>query len=180
MWSAPAQHPLRRLFAGVTEHAFMNTVGMADPPLIDYVSELLARFVSMDSVYRLRGADGRPLTDVAAMMMEANAIPANGRTCREFHRHIGDYALFWTGLFPEQVRRQQTGFARDAFVDYTVQGKRSYMIAGSYEDDPYREEAAVLKRLGTEFELCAVSLNRVRQELDDLAAHSDGGPPISP
>ena len=121
MWSAPAHHPLRRLFAGVTEHAFINTVGVADPPLIDYVSELLARFVSMEAVYRLRGTDGRPLTEVAAMVMEANDIPPQGRTCREFHRHIGDYALFWTGLFPELVRRQQTGFARDAFIDYTMQ-----------------------------------------------------------
>lgn len=174
MWTAPANHPLRRLFAGVTEHAFMNTIGMADPPLIDYVSELLARFVSMDSVYRLRNADGRPLTEVAMMVMEAKEIPPEGRTCREFHRHIGDFALFWTGLFPEQVRRQQIGFARDAFVDYTVQGKRSYMIAGSFEGDEYRDESLVLKRLGAEFELCAVGLNRVRQELDEMHHDSSG------
>jgi hypothetical protein len=174
MWSAPSTHPLRRMFAGVTEHAFMNTIGVADPPLIDYVSELLARFVSMDAVYRLRDTNGRPLTEVATMVMEANEIPAQGRTSREFHRHIGDFALFWTGLFPELVRRQQSGFARDAFIDYTVQGKRSYMIASSFEDDPYREEAAVLKRLGTEFELCAVGLNRVRQELDELNSEPPG------
>lgn len=168
MWSVPAHHPLRRLFAGVTEHAFMNTIGVADPPLIDYVSELLTRFVSMDTVYRLRGGDGRPLTEVATMVMEASAIPPEGRTCREVHRHIGDFTLFWTGLFPDLVKRQHASHARDSMVDYTWQGKRSYMIAASYEDDPYREEAAVLKRLGTEFELCAVGLNRVRQELNEM------------
>jgi hypothetical protein len=33
----------------------------------------------------------------------------------------------------------------------------------------------VLKRLGSEFELCAVGLNRVRKELDDLQAEGETG-----
>jgi hypothetical protein len=167
MWSAPADHPLRRLFAGLTEHAFFD-LGVADPKLVDYVSELLTRFVHFDAIYRLRGPHGRPLTEVAEMVMEAEEIPPEGRTRREYHRHIGDFALYWTGLFPDQVQRQITSWTKDAFVSYTVIGKRSYLMAGSFETDQYREEAAVLKRLGSDFELCAVGLNRVRQELDDL------------
>ena len=168
MWTAPVDHPLRRLFAGLAEDAFLTTLGIADPPLIDYVSELLTRFVHFDAVNRLRDPHGRPLTEVAEMVMEAEDIPPEGRTKREYHRHIGDYALFWTGLYPEAVQRQQSGWTRDSFVSYTTQGKRSYLIAGSFEGDPYREESAVLKRLGSEFELCAVGLNRVRKELDEL------------
>ncbi len=34
----------------------------------------------------------------------------------------------------------------------------------SFEGDPYREEAPVLRRLSQEFELCAYGLNQVRQE----------------
>ena len=170
MWTAPPDHPLRRLFSGITEHAFMTTLGMADAPLVDYVSELLTRFVHINAVHRLAGRDGRPLTEVAEMVMAAEEIPPEGRTRREYHRHIGDFALFWTGLYPEMVARH-TRAARDAMIDYTLVGKRSYLIASSFEADPYREEAAVLKRLGSEFELCAVGLNRVRHELDDL--HGD-------
>jgi len=172
MWSAPEGHPLRRLFSGLTEHAFLTTIGVTDPALIDYVSELLTRFTHFGAVYRLQGTHGRPLLEVAEMVMEAEEIPPEGRTKREYYRHIGDFTLFWTGLFPEAVRRQENNFSRDSFVSYTLQGKRSYLIAGSFEDDPYREEAAVLKRLGSEFELCAVGLNRVRRELDEL--HADG------
>jgi hypothetical protein len=175
MWSAPLNHPLRRLFAGLTEHAFLTSIGITDPPLIDYVSELLTRFIHFSAVYRLRDPHGRPLTEVAEMVMEAEEIPPEGRTRREYHRHIGDYALFWTGLFPEAVRRQESGWSRDAFVSYTVQGKRSYLIAATFEADPYREEAAVLKRLGAEFELCAVGLNRVRKELAELHAEGESG-----
>jgi hypothetical protein len=172
MWSAPAHHPLRRLFAGLTEHAFLTSIGVTDPPLIDYVSELLTRFTHFSAVYRLSGTHGRPLTEVAEMVMEAEEIPPEGRTRREYYRHIGDFTLFWTGLFPEAIKRQESGWSKDAFLSYTLQGKRSYLIAGSFEDDPYREEAAVLKRLGSEFELCAVGLNRVRKQLDEL--HAEG------
>lgn len=170
MWTAPPDHPLRRLFSGITEHAFMSTLGVTDAPLVDYVSELLTRFVHINAVHRLAGSDGRPLTEVAEMVMAAEEIPPEGRTKREYHRHIGDFALFWTGLYPEMVQRQHR-VNHDAMINYTFLGKRSYMIAGSFEQDPYREEAAVLKRLSNEFELCAVGLNRVRHELDDL--HGD-------
>jgi hypothetical protein len=175
MWSAPADHPLRRLFAGVTEHAFLTTVGMTDPPLIDYLSELLTRFTHIGAIYRLTDPAGRPLTEVAEMVMEAEEIPPEGRTRREYFRHIGDFTLFWTGLFPEAIQRVESRYGRDTFLSYTLQGKRSYLIAGSFEDDPYREESAVLKRLGSEFELCAVGLNRVRKELAELNVEGDAG-----
>jgi len=175
MWSAPLNHPLRRLFAGLTEHAFIAAIGVADPPLIDYLSELLTRFTHFGAIYRLQGSHGRPLTEVAEMVMEAEEIPPEGRTKREYHRHIGDFTLFWTGLFPETVKRQSSGWSRDSFVSYTLQGKRSYLIAASIEVTPHKEEAAVLKRLGDEFELCAVGLNRVRKALDDLHAEGAAG-----
>src|ERR1044071_3705849 len=76
MWEPPAEHPLRRLFAGLAEHAFLSHLRVADPPLIDYLSALLSRFVHFDAVYRLRGDTGRPLTEVVDMVMQAEQLPA--------------------------------------------------------------------------------------------------------
>ena len=42
---------LRRYFAGVTEFAFETRLGVADPPLVDYLSDLLTRFIRTDAVY---------------------------------------------------------------------------------------------------------------------------------
>ncbi len=164
MWTPQPDHPLRRLFAGLTEQAFIETLGLADPPLIDYLSELLSRFLHVDAIYRLRDGRGRRLEEVADMMLEAEAMPPEGRTCREVHRHIGDFTLFWTGVYPEALRRFQSALHRDHFLDYCEQGKRSYYIASTFEDVPYRDEAPVLRRLSVEFELCAYGLNRVRRE----------------
>jgi hypothetical protein len=164
MWNPPPDHPLRRMFAGVTETTFQTQLGVADPVLIDYLSALLSRFVHVDLIYRLRDACGRRLDQVADMVADVVDLPPEGRTAREMHRHIGDFALFWTGVYPEALHRLRSAACKDYFVDYCAQGKRSYYIASTYEEDPFRDEAAVLRRLSTEFELCAYGLREVRRE----------------
>lgn len=164
MWSPKAHHPLRRLFAGLTEHTFLESLGLGDPPLVDYLSELLSRFIHVDDIFRLRNAHGKRLEEVAGMMLEAEALPPEGRTRREFHRHIGDFTLFWTGVYPEALRRLRSVLSKDHFIDYCEQGKRSYYIASTFEEEHYQVEAPVLRRLSQDFELCAFGLTRVRQE----------------
>ena len=80
MWDPPLEHPLRRMFAGLAEHAFFSHLGVADPPLIDYLSALLTRFVHNDDVYRLRGSAGQPLTELTEMVIEAERLPVGGRS----------------------------------------------------------------------------------------------------
>ena len=164
MWSPKPEHPLRRLFAGLTEQTFMNVLGVADPALTDYLSELLSRFIHFDAVYRLRNAAGRRLEEVADMVIEAQGLPPEGRTRREVHRHIGDFTLFWTGVYPETLKKLRSALSRDSFVDYCEQGKRSYYIASTFESGPYKEESPVLRRLSERFELCAFGLTKVREE----------------
>src|ERR1700726_1081155 len=158
-----SDHPVRRLFAGLTEQTFLNILGMGYPQLVDYLSSLLSRFIHTDAVYRLRNAQGKRLEEVADMMLEAESLPPQGRTRREVYRHIGDFTLFWTGVYPEALRRLRSVFTKDHFIDYCEQGKRSYYIASTFAEDPYQEESKLLRRLSSEFELCAYGLHQVRR-----------------
>jgi len=176
MWSPPPEHPLRRLFAGVTEQTFQSRFGVADPPLVDYLSALLSRFVHAEAVFRLRDKAGRVLAQVADMAAEVAQLPPEGRTTREVHRHIGDFALFWTGVYPEALARLRSAACKDFFLDYCATGRRSYYIASTFDADPaYRDEAAVLRRLSDEFELCAYGLNEVRREWERARADLNQG-----
>ena len=107
MWSKNRDHPLRRLFAGLTEQTFVETLGIGDPHLVDYLSTLLSRFIHVQAIYRLSNAQGRRLEEVADMMLEAESLPPEGRTRREIYRHIGDFTLFWTGVYPEALRSEE-------------------------------------------------------------------------
>lgn len=169
MWQSNPGHPLRRHFAGLTEHTFLDTLGIGDPHLVDYLSILLSRFIDMGAIFRLNNAEGRRLEEVADMVLEAESMPPLGRTRREVHRHIGDFTLFWTGVYPEALKRLRSSSRKDHFVDYCEQGKRSYYLASTYEDEPFQEEAPVLRRLSDEFELCAYGLNQVRREWEQSA-----------
>lgn len=171
MWEPPIEHPLRRMFAGVTEHAFLSTLGVADPSLVDYLSGLLSRFIHVDAVYRLRNNQGQRMTELLEMMVEAESLPEGGSTRREYHKHIGDFALFWTGLYPESLDRMQSLRSKDHVINFTCMGKRSYLIASTYDDEQWHDEASLFRRLSDEFELCAHGLREARREWEETAQH---------
>src|SRR5262249_27213097 len=62
---------LRRFFAGLTEYAFHTRLGVTDPPLVDYLSELLVRFVRSDELYPVRTTRGQRIVQVVDMLAEA-------------------------------------------------------------------------------------------------------------
>jgi hypothetical protein len=169
--SRPAGN-LRSFFAGLTEHAFCSKLGVADPPLVDYVAGMLARFVRCDALFRIRDLVGRQLDEVADMLIEAEARVGHAR--REVHRHIGDFTLFWTGVYPESLQRWQRPSRKDFFLDYCEQGKRAYYIASTIRDDGSDADSAVLERLSHDFELCVHGLGEVRREWERRDHEGDG------
>ena len=90
-----------------------------------------------------------------------------GNARREVHRHIGDFTLFWAGVYPESLeRRRQTAEARAE--TYAALGKRSYFIASTIEtDDEADAPSDLLERLSQRFELCAYGLREVRRQWED-------------
>ncbi len=166
---------LRRFFSGITEHTFQTKLGVVDPPLIDYVAELLVRFVRCEAIYKIRNPTGQRLEEVAQMLIEADQRV--GESQREVHRHIGDFTLFWTGVYPEALRRLQSADRKDWFLDYCQQGKRSYYIASTMRSVENEDQCEILERLAERFELCAYGLNEVRREWQrrDTEAGDVGG-----
>ncbi len=163
MTSSRPSTTLQRFFAGLAEYTFQSRLGVADPPLIDYIANLLLRFVRYDALFRIRNLSGRPLSEIGEMLAEADA--RIGMAKREVHRHIGDFALFWTGVYPEALRRRRGPAGLDWFVDYCTQGKRAYRIAADIATDLEAEAPGdVLERLSDEFEMCAYGLREVRRE----------------
>lgn len=156
-----SSNPLYRYFAGITEQTFECQLGVADPPLIDYITDLLLRFMRSDAVFRVRNPSGERLQAVADMFAEAEARVGVAR--REVHRHIGDFTLFWSGVYPETLEKPAAGVNR--VHDYHEHGKRAYYIASTIETD--RTAGApneVLERLSEMFDVCAFGLGEVRRE----------------
>ncbi len=156
-------HPLRRLFSGLVEQAFMVEVGLCDPKLTDYLAGLLAEFVHVDQIFRLRTINDEVIRDVARM--EAEAALGPGVTDQErrrlLNRYIGDFTLFWTGVYPESLRPRRA-YGVDRLAAYVAAGKRSYGIASELTGAADEPPAEVLAQLSDQFEYCVHGLHLVR------------------
>lgn len=154
-----------RFFCGLSEYIFESKLGVADVQLIDYVSDMLLRFVRVDSLHKVRRVNGRPATEVFQMLCEAEKRIGLAR--REIHRHIGDFTLFWSGMYPEALRRVRHHDSADGFLDYCQQGKRAYAIAAEIDGGDDRPSSDLLQQLSEEFEMCAYGLREIRREWEE-------------
>ena len=94
---------LRHFFREMVHPSF-RTLGLGHGAMVDYVTDLLARFACTDQLYRPRAASVQRLETIAGMLLELtrrwdSPTPYNFDRNIEIRRHCGDCALFMSGLF---------------------------------------------------------------------------------
>ena len=170
--SSRGEHSLRQFFEDLVWRHFTEDVRLEEPSITQYVSDLLSSFAHIKNLYQIRNAYGKQLDDVGEMLVESNPMLEATSFDREraVRKHVGDYTLFMTGLFPESVAKSNQAKRRrlDAYIDFVHAGKESYAIVSSFDQFEYRGEAPLFRRLSENFELCVVGLNLVKQDLEDF------------
>ena len=160
---------LSSLFSELVERNFHQTLALDNPEVTSYIAGLLSDFVRVDHLYKIHDARGRPLEDVGEMLIESNPLldaPSFDRE-RQVRKHIGDFTLFFTGMFPESIRNWRLRQRRlDSLVDYVKAGKESYHIVAAFNQFEYSKVAPLFRRLSDDFEMCVYGLNLVRRELE--------------
>ncbi|UCF67427.1 MAG: hypothetical protein JSV80_16935 [Acidobacteriota bacterium] len=162
-------HPLRQLFAALCERALFEQVGLPDPSIACYLADLLTRFTHVDQLRQLRSAAGRPLDDVGEMLLACDAARDRSHDERELRRHIGDYTLFFLGLFPEYVQRHATTRVPDMYVDWVRTGRESFRMVAAYSAGPFAREAPLYAKLADMYDFSVVALNFVKHQLAALS-----------
>ncbi len=165
----PESHPLQQFFLELVSQNFSATIGLRDPQLTQYVAAMLTEFCEIDRLYKVRNAAGHTLDDVGEMLLEADPVfgeaPSFDRE-REVRKHIGDYTLFFTGMFPEAINRFRLRRQRlENFIDFIRAGKESYYIVSKFEFFEYAKVAPLFAKLSARFEECVYGLNQVKNDL---------------
>src|ERR1700680_1263908 len=168
----PESHPLRQLFQDLVGRHYAEEIGIRDPQVIAYVSHLLAEFCEADQVHKIRNVFNRPLDDVGEKLMESDPVygpaPSFDRE-RQVRKHIGDYTLFFAGMFPESINHFRLRRQRLAnFVDWIKAGKESYYIVSKFEHFEYTKVAPLFASLSQNFEQCVYGLNLVKNDLQEM------------
>jgi hypothetical protein len=168
----PESHPLRQLFLELVGRHYGSDVGVHNTDVHGYVADMLAQFCEVDQLYKIRDAAGRPLQDVGEMLLESDPVygpaPSFDRE-RQVRKHIGDYTLFFSGMFPESINRWRLRRARlEGFIDFMKAGKESYFIVSKFDQFEYTKVAPLFRELSNDFERCVYGLNMVKNELQEM------------
>jgi hypothetical protein len=162
---SPKRSALDRFLSGIAESIFLGRLGIVDVQMVDYISDMLLRFIRLDGMHRVRRGTGEPATEVFQMLIEGQKRIGLAR--REVHRHIGDFTLFWSGVYPESLRQVAGVDSPDSFLSYCQQGKRAYQIAAEIEGGENRPSSELLHRLSEQFDMCAYGLREIRRSWEE-------------
>lgn len=150
---------LKRFFDAQVRQAF-GQLGIADKPILDHVTNVLATFARADQLYRMRTVQGGHVDSIVAMLSELGP-PEGSRSRvqreRDTRQYIGDYALFMSGIFRTYVER-------GGFLQYYLsEGSRSYRTVSELDLALYRTGFFVFKELSDRFELYSGALDYLRK-----------------
>jgi hypothetical protein len=161
---------LSDFFEALVTRTFSSTIGISDPAVTAYISEMLTGFCQAEELYKIRTAAGKPLEDVGEMLLESDPVfgpaPSFDRE-RAVRKHLGDYTLFFAGMFPDSINHYRLRRHRlENLVDFIKAGKESYYIVSKFDVFEYAEAAPLFAKLSDRFEDCVCGLNMVKNELD--------------
>jgi hypothetical protein len=168
----PESNPLQKLFIELVGKHYAEEIGIRDPQVVNYVAQLLAEFCDVEQLFKIRNGAGKCLTDVGEMLLESDPVygpaPSFDRE-RQVRKHIGDYTLFFTGMFPESLNHFRLRRNRlEGLVDWMKAGKESYYVVSKFEHFEYTNVAPMFAKLSSQFEQCVYGLNRVKNDLAEM------------
>lgn len=168
------QQPLRQFFEKLVVECYGARMGIEDPEISGYITNLLTDFSRVDRLYSIHGASGNPLREISAMAVASDPVHGTAASFgeeRELRKHIGDYALFLTGMYPDSSHNARRGQG-NSFAELVDTGKESYYIVSQFDLFEFAAEAPFFARMAERFEDCMQGLNLVRGEIDRLRAGS--------
>jgi hypothetical protein len=137
--------------------------GISDRVIADYVAEVLAEYSSMErSQCRVPG-QAEPLNYFFEMLMALR--DANDRNCFELRAHIGNYALFFTGVFPDRirVRAEKRGFPDLSYFEGI--GRSNFRVASDHRLAQRYDLAGIFDTLAERFSTARTALNDLSERL---------------
>lgn len=161
-------HPLEPFFQQMVRNSYAGKLGIHDTAITNYVAGLLCEFSEAEKLYKVRDEHGKPIHALEEMVLAADPVHGTAASFdaeRAVRKHIGDYALFVSGMYPESMDPWRRRFGQQSYEELVSVGKQSYYIVSQFDLEEYAEEAPMFRRLSGWFDRCIYGLRLVRDEL---------------
>lgn len=165
-----AAHASLPLFTYVLVRHALRDVGEQDRGVADYVAAILLHFGMRDRARRIREYDDQLYDTLASLLADAESSDAT----RAFlvRAHLGNYALWLAGVFPDHIEAQRHRRGGPALDYYDEMGRRGYELAASHRLAAHHGVERLYERVALRFATLRVGLNRISDRVFFSHHHS--------
>jgi hypothetical protein len=151
------------LFMYVMVRHALRRSGEGDRLLADYVTSVLLHFAARGRAERVADGDDEVYTAVFELYEDVNDPDAR----RSFfvRTHLGNYALWLSGLFPDRIEQQRWRRGGPDLHYYEEMGRRGFQLAADHRLAEQHGLVALYATAAERFGLLRVALNNVSDSL---------------
>lgn len=156
--SAPqAAHVSLPLFAYVMVRQALRRLGEGDRSLADYVTAIVVHFGVRERAHRVGESDDQTYRALVDLVNDVNDPDAR----RSFlvRTHLGNYALWLSGIFPDHVEQRRWGRGGPDLTYYEELGKRGFQLAAEHRLAEENGLAPLYSAAAERFQVLRLALN---------------------
>jgi hypothetical protein len=152
-------HASPALFSYVIVRHAMRDVGEGDRVLADYVASILLHFGLRDRANRIAESDDERYDTLAELSAAIESADAQ----RSFlgRAHLGNYALWLSGLFPDYIEHRRWRRGGPDLDYYEEMGRRGFALASRHRLASQHGLNALFAAAADRFPVLRLALNRV-------------------
>lgn len=164
MIAAPqAAHASLPLFCYVIVRHALLRVGERDRVLTDYVAGIVLHFGLGDRATRVAPTDDEQYDTLAALLEDVDG--PDGRRTLLVRAHLGNYALWQSGLFPDRIEQRYWRRGGPDLEYYEDLGRRGFQLAADHRLAREQGLAALFACAAERFPQLRLALNSISDEL---------------
>ena len=151
------------LFSYVMVRHALRRLGEDDRRLADYVAAVLMHFGMRDNAHRVSAADDQVYDSLAALL--ADVDDPDGRRSFLVRTHLGNYALWLSGLFPDYIEHRKWRRGGPDLDYYEEMGRKGFQLAAGHRLADEHGISTLFATAAERFGLLRAALNDVSDSL---------------
>lgn len=151
------------LFAYVMVRHALRRLGEEDRLLADYLAALMLHFGLRDRAWRVGEADDQVYTTLAELF--ADVDDPDGRRSFLVRTHLGNYALWVSGCFPDYIEHRRWRKGGPDLDYFETMGRRGFQLAADHRLAENHGMATLYATAAERFGLLRAALNDVSDAL---------------
>lgn len=167
---AQAAHASFSLFTYVVVRHALREVGETDRAMADFVASVLLQFGVRDRARRIREHDDQVYDTLASLLADAECSdPTRAFLVRA---HLGHYALWLAGVFPDYIEARHHRRGGPDLDYYDEMGRRGYQLAAAHRLAAQHGVQPLFESAAERFGRLRFALNRVSDGILFARHHS--------